>query len=228
MFRYAVFFMTSQCCCEVRQITEDDTMETVVIPQDTQFFFFVTTEFGIDVVRALCSCEKFVGLFEEQYTYRYISPIEDNTLYFIGNDNGYIIYNGCTGKYVYNSSLSGFTEKIEVINPDRLKHQTFPNKGKKETEFWVSKPGWSKGMPDCTYNKLELKSDGSLEGSCWDRDNGLTCNVFYKYDALIAIIKTVAREHPGVYQAIIDHVDPEEHIYYKALVDFCKEQMLCL
>ena len=223
MKRYAVFFMTHHSIVDTREVTNETTETTVIVPIDTQFFLFTQTEKNLSCVKRSFSISEYSVDFGTiiDYTYTFGLPIENETIFFIGEDNGYTIYNTCTDSYIPSDEVRNWEYKIKVIDPQRINHQKLKDLHKTEKNFFT----YRKGARLFSNYIVTLEPSGMVSSSSWNQENGESNSVFYHYDSLISNIKTVAADHPELYQAIIDHVDETDHIYFKELANFCRSKI---
>lgn len=221
MKRYAVFFMTHHSIVDAREVTNETTETTVIVPIDTQFFLFTQTENDLRCVKRNFEQYKYSVDFDTFIDYTFGLPIENETLYFIGEDNGYKIYNSRNNSYFPSVAVRNWGYKIKVIDPQKINHQKLKNLHKTEKNYFT----YRKGDRLSSNYIVTLEPSGMVSSSSWNQENGENNSVFYHYNSLISNIKTVAADHPELYQAIIDHVDETDHIYFKKLADFCRIQI---
>ena len=220
--RYVVFFMTHKKVCDIREVSKATTPKTVLVPIDTQFFLFVQSDYELsDMEKCFYTTKCQTGEKEWTTEYNFGLPVENNKLFFIGKDKGCIIDNRLTGVFVNYDSISHWGMRIKVIAPKRLFLQTFEDHVMDRTERAVSHR--INGL-SAKYSVI-LESDGGVSSTRYVDGKCDVKNIFFDYDDLISDIKVVAEEYPEIYKEIIDHVNENQHIYYRMIADFCRSMI---
>ena len=215
--RYAVFFMSHYRAFDFREVTQEESANTVLIPYDTRFFMFVQSKKDLEKLQSMFNaCEAFnleVCIEQSQEL-----TVEDNMLYFIGQKINGIIINTWAEVETKFSEIH-WNGTIRILDVSILNRQILrmPNK-KSRKEFWGYRD-------DRVY--IVTFDNGCISSMSWSSDgsNRIVNHLFQQIGGVMSDIKEVSAYHPWIYQEILDRIKwlEKEHVYYKMLGDFCRE-----